>query len=249
MKRNLYHCDHYNCNKIFKDRSGLRKHCDSKHRHNCPHADCDHTLSTMDEFLKHMREHAEGEEESPTFSSDYLPCDIVDATKSNGGGGSCSPSNEAKILNFERELANMAKAGDPAAEVIKQIVEMKQQQESTISRRLHSRVGKRIKEKSQLKQVRSSSSHISLSASQQFRASVVGIAEDAMVKSRTVNRAENIQNNQLHAISLHALSNDQDDEGKSADFLSFVANMSEIVSQHGPVKTTSMIHQTPKRIL
>lgn len=52
-----YCCDVYGCAKQFRDRSGLRKHCDAKHSFICPHGDCTYVLNSMDAFLKHMHEH------------------------------------------------------------------------------------------------------------------------------------------------------------------------------------------------
>jgi hypothetical protein len=115
-----YCCDVYGCGKTFRDRSGLRKHCDAKHSFICPHADCAHVLNSMDSFLKHMHEHNDAQEteadsncpsydqklevplHSPDLESDYLQCDF------GLDGYDTSPTSVARTVHDDFPCLDLA---------------------------------------------------------------------------------------------------------------------------------------------
>lgn len=69
--RKTFPCTAPGCSKVFKDRSGLRKHRASKHSFSCPHSDCKTTCPTFVAFLHHMHIHENQEDKAREGSTQH----------------------------------------------------------------------------------------------------------------------------------------------------------------------------------
>jgi hypothetical protein len=103
-----YCCDVYGCSKTFRDRSGLRKHCDAKHSFICPHSDCTFVLNAMDSFLKHMHEHnyeqdqQENKHRSKSRRTRRKRSDSGGGDGNGGSGGGCAKKQRKAVSPDEK---------------------------------------------------------------------------------------------------------------------------------------------------